>query len=277
MGRLVVFGATVAGATAVFAAAAQADTVKAIGCSLPGWPASVVGVPSAFRQSSSRGYFVWRDRTGWHLRARVASQPLSGRISASAVLRVTKMAVAASDRVSVTGRSVGFRFSGKGAKRIDFRVGCSRSVSFALGTVSEGAGVGAPVESPPVYLGARGRAARNLFRLSRPLVSGVEGWLTAGPACPTEGGPGADCSPTRVRGTIRIEPVAASRTGGPVAVALTVQTNPRGFFHAALPPGVYRLKLVKTEAGFPLPPAQRVEVQPGVTVQLTLVLDTGVR
>jgi hypothetical protein len=275
MARLIVFGVALAGVLAVFASSGPAKTVKAIGCGLPGWPQSVFGVPSVLGSSSSRGYFLWQDQGRWHLRARVASQALSGRISASAVLRVTDRSVAASDRVSVKGRSVRFRFSGGGTKGFDFRVGCSRFLSFALGTVSEGKVVGAPEESPPVYLGARGRAPGNVFRLSRSFAAGIEGWLTAGPACPVEVEPG-NCSPTPVRGTIRIDRVPVAG-GGRTQVAVIVQTDARGFFHAALAPGRYRLRVVKTELGVQAPPARRVEVRRGVVARVTLVVDTGIR
>ena len=188
---------------------------------------------------------------------------------------MTDRSVAASDRVSVTGRSVRFRFSGDGTKGIDFRVGCSRLLSFALGTVSQGKVVGAPEESPPVYLGAHGRAPGNMFRLSRSFATGIEGWLTAGPACPVEVEPG-NCSPTPVRGTIRIDRVPVAG-GGPTPAAVIVQTDARGFFHAALAPGLYRLRVVRTVLGVQAPPARRVEVRRGVVTRVTLVVDSGIR
>src|SRR5262245_6117203 len=98
MTRSIIGAVAAAGIAAVFGASAAAVSSGVSAC--PRWSKLVEGVPSAFRDESTKGYFVWHDSTGWHLRARVAAQPLAGRISASGRLRVGATTVADSDDVA---------------------------------------------------------------------------------------------------------------------------------------------------------------------------------
>jgi len=170
--------------------------------------------------------------------------------------------------------------SAGGTKGFDFRAGCSRTISFSLGTALPGGATGMPIANPPVYLGPRGHPPSNRFRVSRHAAgakaSAVEGWLMTGPNCPVDGGPVA-CKPSRVQGTVRIE---SNRVSGQTAtpnISLTLTTDACGFFHAALPAGTYVLRVVELPSGFPIPAPQRFSVQNSIVTQLTITIDTGVR
>jgi len=260
---------------------APQDTVAQVGCRLAGWPEFARGLPAGLHDASARGYFVWFDTGGWHLRARAVSEPLVGRVTASTVLRVTGHSIRSGDRLTTVSRGVEFSLSAGGTKGFDFRVGCSRTISFSLGTAVPGGAAGMPVARPPVYLGASGHhPPSNLFRLARrgagASASGVEGWIVVGPNCPVEGGPVA-CKPSTVQGTVRIESNRGSGQTGTPNISLTVRSDARGFFRAVLPVGTYRLRVVELPSGFPIPPSQRFSVQRGIVTQLKVTIDTGIR
>ena len=99
----------------------------------------------------------------------------------------------------------------------------------------------------------------------------VEGLVVAAPACPVER---ADqpCPPKPVPN----REVLVETPGG--AVVARVVTDQHGKFTVTLPPGTYILKVPPGASPFPIQQKpQQVTVAAGQTVQVQVVLDSGIR
>ena len=160
-------GALIAPITAISVMSAGASTTAtAAMCDEGHWPATVQGQPERLHAGSTDGYYVWHDRYGWHLRTTTPQRSphvFSGRIVSSDTIRsVTMVRDENDDRVSVSGHTLSFRFvTYAGIDGVNFRVGCTNSVSFEL---RQG---GSMIPVYRIFLGRYGRAPHNPFTVSR--------------------------------------------------------------------------------------------------------------
>ena len=101
--------------------------------------------------------------------------------------------------------------------------------------------------------------------------SGIDGLVVEGPICPVERA-GSPCPDRPLAAPIRITPV----DGG---AGITVESDDQGRFHVAEPPGQYDVQPLPVDgARWPAPgPPQRVTVEAGQFVQVTVTYDTGIR
>jgi hypothetical protein len=166
-----------AGSLAVAApAAAEAVTVApsttsgdgTTGCATGRLPSVVIGRPASFHAGLARGYWIWHDTTGWHLRATHASTArtvFTGVITATNPMTTVKVRDEAHDRVvrSADRRTTTFRFTNYGGvDGLDLTAGCSATVTFRLYAD------GALVAPSRIHLGARATAATaNPLRVTR--------------------------------------------------------------------------------------------------------------
>ena len=150
----------------IVAGASPAAAAAEPRCDEGHWPATVQGKPVSFEQGGAAGYYVWHDSDGWHLRTTTpADRPHSfaGKIVSSDDIRVVRQVRdEGADRLSLNGGTITFSLvTYDGVDGIDFKVGCTESVSFAL----EANGRTAPASN--IWLGATGTARTNPFRVHR--------------------------------------------------------------------------------------------------------------
>jgi len=235
------------------------------GCGNEGWAATATGKPAALSSGQGRSFYVWRDATGWRLRARGASRsaPLSGQVQADAQLRVVATSRGVRSGLRTHERSVSFRLSSAGLARLDFRSPCASRLSFRLNGSS----------SPHLYLGSSGKAPASAFRLNRPAAAGVAGRILLGSRCPVVGNNG--CPPAKAtQGAVRIETAPAEK-GSSGHIVATVRSDSNGNYSADLSPGRYLLVVEKS--GYPAQKAHAATVEAGVVTLTDLFLDTGIR
>jgi hypothetical protein len=122
-------------AGSAFAAESAADQTSASACA-GHWPRTVQGTPVQWRVGGRAGDYIWHDSRGWHLRVTHVGSNLavfSGRIVSAAPMTVTGYRLEGRDRFALSAdrKVLTYRFTNYGhADGLDFRVGCSRSVSF---------------------------------------------------------------------------------------------------------------------------------------------------
>ena len=128
----------------------------------------MIGRPASFHAGLARGYWIWHDTTGWHLRATHASTArtvFTGVITATNPMTTVKVRDEAHDRVvrSADRRTTTFRFTNYGGvDGLDLTAGCSATVTFRLYAD------GALVAPSRIHLGAKATAATaNPLRVTR--------------------------------------------------------------------------------------------------------------
>jgi hypothetical protein len=261
--------AAAAAAVGLASSAGAASSARAA-CGEGPWAATAEGKPAGLARGLS-GYYVWHNTSGWHLNLRRAPGAAVKIRSTSPVTLLRSSLANAVVKKSTDGFSVapaGTATAEVSSVSIDFRSGCARRLSFQLG--------GASGSSVPVFLGARGAAPTPSFALTKTGSTGVSGQLVVGPTCPVVA-PGKDCEPKPTQGTIQIRKAPTSRTGSVSGeVVATVQTDPQGYFSAALASGRYQLEsTTPTQGTHPKPTI--VDVQAGVMSDVKVLLDTGIR
>jgi hypothetical protein len=108
------------------------------GCTTGKLPDTVTGKPAAFKAGLSRGYWIWHDTAGWHLRVtHTGGQKtvFSGTVRTSNKATSHKVLTERHDRIvrSADRRTTTFRFTNYGkVDGLDFRAGCSATVAFTL-------------------------------------------------------------------------------------------------------------------------------------------------
>lgn len=269
MKRLAFVSAAIATLVAIVAVMISASpggsgSERAGPCGQSGWPAIASGSPARV----SGGYYAWHNAQGWHLRLLAkAGRRLSGRVTADAPIGLSGASATVRRGLSAGNQTLSFRFAGTGnAERIDFKARCVSKLGFSLGRARSG--------DLRVFLGASGRAPTSSFELQRPESTGVAGRILIGPTCPIVTN---SCPPAKPgHGTVRVETAPRSRGEGGRLVK-TVESDPHGNFTTTLPAGRYALVVEKSGSGYPFPKPSVVGVRNGVTSQVTLVLDTGIR
>jgi hypothetical protein len=102
-------------------------------------------------------------------------------------------------------------------------------------------------------------------------ASGVRGVVVAGPQCPVEQAD-SPCPDQPTAASVKV-----TNADGTQLVKL-VDTDATGHFEIELEPGTYQLQpLPKGQDGIQFGKPQTVIVPPGAFVDVTLVLDTGIR
>jgi hypothetical protein len=266
---VVVVGAAIVGASGGGAAASVGSP-----CGERGWPTTAEGSPGSL-SGLPDGYYLWHSSTGWHIRIKGGEAARSGRVVASAPMRVTGTSSRTTRRLRRGARS--FSFDGVravGTERIDFRALCTTRLAFRFGPARPNGSVGPPEES--VFLGARARAVGSRFVLSRPGRTGVIGRIVIAPNCPVEGVQECGGTAKPARGTVRIETDSGVK-GQNGSFVTAVKSDAGGTFSAPLGPGDYVLTVVETDATGVTPRPVQVTVEQGVVSDVTLVLDTGIR
>lgn len=150
----------------MLAGASPAAAASAPRCDEGHWPASVQGKPVSFGPGGAAGYYVWHDSEGWHLRTTTPTHrphSFSGKIvSSDDIGVVSQFRDEGADRLSLNGNTINFSLvTYDGVDGIDFKVGCTESVSFALKAN------GRPAPTSSIWLGATGTARANPLRVHR--------------------------------------------------------------------------------------------------------------
>ena len=153
-------------AAVVIPAAAGDAAPSSTACDEGRWPATVQGKPASFVPGGRAGYYVWHDARGWHLRTttpRRSPHPFTGTIVSSGDIKVVRQFKdEGRDTVTVNGNRMTFSFvTYNGVDGIDFRVGCTRSVSFSLKAYTR------LVSPSRIWLGRDGTARSNPFTVKR--------------------------------------------------------------------------------------------------------------
>jgi hypothetical protein len=101
--------------------------------------------------------------------------------------------------------------------------------------------------------------------------SGIDGLVVEGPTCPVERA-GSPCPDRPLAAPIRITPVNDGD-------GITVESDAQGRFHVVESPGQYDVQPLPADGTqWPAPgPPQRVTVEGGQFVQVTVTYDTGIR
>jgi len=138
------------------------------GCATGRLPAVVTGAPASFRARLSRGYWIWHDTTGWHLRvthATSARTVFTGVITATNPMTTVRVRDERRDTVvrSADRRTTTFRLTNYGGvDGLDVTAGCSSTVTFRL------LADGHLVTPSRIHLGAKAAAATtNPLRVTR--------------------------------------------------------------------------------------------------------------
>jgi hypothetical protein len=155
---LAVSALTVSLLAPVAASASTPTATATTEAACPGhWPASVQGQPTPLHAGARAGDYIWHDAMGWHLRVTHASSStlvFSGRITASAPMRVTPFRLERGDRIALSadGLTITYRFYNHGRiDGLDFRTDCARRLAFA------GYAAGAKLPTGRIWLGHYGR------------------------------------------------------------------------------------------------------------------------
>jgi hypothetical protein len=99
----------------------------------------------------------------------------------------------------------------------------------------------------------------------------ASGTVTAGPTCPVVQDPGPDCADRPVQGAVLFVRDAKGDIYGEITV------GPDGRFDSRLPAGTYVLEPQPVEGLMGTAPPVEFEVGPGLTVDLVIQYDTGIR
>ena len=151
VGLCLLVGALVAPATA--SAASTASSPVCAGH----WPLAVQGQPTLLHSGGRAGDYIWHNSTGWHLRVTHATSSrlvFSGRITASAPMKVTPFALENGDWVALSAdkRTITYRFINRGhLDGLDFTTACARRVTFG------GSMAGAKLPTARIWIGRNNR------------------------------------------------------------------------------------------------------------------------
>lgn len=163
-GTLFLLVLAISAAIVVPAVAAEAATTAR--CDEGRWPATVQGKPSTFTPGGRAGYYVWHDSYGWHLRTTTPQRSphvFTGTIvSAGDIKVVRQFRDEGRDAVTVSGHRLSFKcVTYNGVDGVDFRVGCTASLSFSLKLSDR------LVPASRIWLGKYGTAWSNPFTVKR--------------------------------------------------------------------------------------------------------------
>ncbi len=132
------------------------------------WHAPVEGAPTAMQQWAARGFFIWQDGDGMHVRVRAETMraPFSGTIKTDGVFAVVhgkKLEYGDHYRLDANKRTLQFKFQTAGAvDGLDFKVMGGTYLAFSLMVG------GMAAEPAEIYLGHDGwRPSSNHFMLRR--------------------------------------------------------------------------------------------------------------
>lgn len=155
-------------AQAAVVAADSTTTTTTTPCATGSLPSSITGRPSGFTAGLPAGYWVWKDRYGWHLRvthAGDARKVFTGSITSTDPMRSVSSRTESGDRVlrSADRRTVSFVFTNYGGvDGLDFAPGCSKDVTLRLAIG------GAKADPVTIRLGdTQENPASNPFTISR--------------------------------------------------------------------------------------------------------------
>lgn len=155
-------------AQAAVVAADSTTTTTTTPCATGSLPSSITGRPSGFTAGLPAGYWVWKDRYGWHLRvthAGDARKVFTGSITSSDPMRSVSSRTESGDRVlrSADRRTVSFVFTNYGGvDGLDFAPGCSQDITLKLAIG------GAKADPVTIRLGGtQENPASNPFTISR--------------------------------------------------------------------------------------------------------------
>ena len=110
----------------------------------------------------------------------------------------------------------------------------------------------------------------NLSPLGKP--GGLEGQVLAGPTCPVQKDPpDPACADRPVHGAVFVVFDASQRE------VTRITSNPNGYFQVALDPGVYLIEPQPVEGLLGTAAPFEVEIRPGVTHEVVIAYDTGIR
>jgi hypothetical protein len=145
---------------------AGAATDQAASCDEGHWPATVQGIPSTFHAGAAGGYYIWHDDGGWHLRTTTPvhrAHSFSGSIvSSDNIVVARQVRDEGSDSIAVNGHRLSFSFQTyNGVDGVDFRVGCTESVTFLLKAQ------GRYLPASRIWLGEQGHSPSNPFTIYR--------------------------------------------------------------------------------------------------------------
>jgi hypothetical protein len=154
------------GMTAAVILPASATKEAAARCDEGHWPATVQGKPQILAAGARAGYYVWHDARGWHLRTTTPSRtphPFTGKITSSGAIRmIHQYRDEGRDSVTLNGNRLSFAFvTYDGIDGVDFTVGCTESVSFALKAYNR------LVPASRIWLGRDGTARTYPFTIHR--------------------------------------------------------------------------------------------------------------
>jgi len=163
------FGLTLLIGALVAPATTSAATTAEAGCA-GHWPAAVQGKPTLLVAGARAGDYIWHDAYGWHLRVTHATSSrlvFSGRITASAPMRVTPFRLESGDWVALSADrlTITYRFVNYGhLDGLDFTTACARRVTFG------GAMAGTKLPITRIWIGRHNRhPLQNPFSVFRVL------------------------------------------------------------------------------------------------------------
>lgn len=132
------------------------------------WFAPVEGTPAAMQQGDKRGYFIWHDMNGMHVRVhtKMFAIPFSGTVKTDGqfvAVHGNKLEFGDHYSLDADKKTLKFKFlAAGGVDGIDFKVMGGTHLSFALFMG------GSPVNPAEVYLGHEGwRPSSHQFMLRR--------------------------------------------------------------------------------------------------------------
>jgi hypothetical protein len=154
------------GMTAAVMIPAGAASQATARCDEGHWPATVQAEPRSFVAGGRAGFYVWHDSSGWHVRTTTPQRsphPFTGTIVSSSDIKVVRQVRdEGRDSVTVNGNKLSFAFvTYKGVDGVDFKVGCTETVSFVLKAYNR------TVPPTRIWLGAAGTAPADPFTVHR--------------------------------------------------------------------------------------------------------------
>ncbi len=137
-----------------------------LGCLAGTWPAIFDGQPTSMATATGPAFFVWNDKSGWHIRAvdKKSTDKLAIKVTAADALQAYsfKTVPAKAGKVKITGNVAQYDFSGSAAPSgIDFAL-CTTTqarIDLASGTL--------PAAPDEISVGATSQAVTNPLLVTR--------------------------------------------------------------------------------------------------------------